>query len=77
MQALAENDRASVAFITKSYGPDLERCELLCRSLEFLAPGVNHWIIVNRRDRSALLQLETAATRIVTTEEPPPAAASR
>ena len=29
----------SVAFVTKSYAPDLERCELLCRSIELLAPG--------------------------------------
>ena len=30
---------ASVAFVTKAYAPDLERCELLCGSIEVLAPG--------------------------------------
>ena len=65
----AENDRPSVAFVTKSYRPDLERCELLCRSIELLAPGVRHWVIVDRRDRSAFQPLETPSTRIVATEE--------
>jgi hypothetical protein len=59
----------SVAFITKSYTPDLERCELLCRSIELLAPGIQHWIIVDSRDRAAFLGLENPTTRIVTTEE--------
>jgi hypothetical protein len=64
-----DSSKASVAFVTKSDAPDLERCELRCRSLELLARGVNHWIIVDRRDRSAFQPLETAGTRIVTTEE--------
>jgi Family of unknown function (DUF6492) len=59
----------SVAFVTKSYAPDLERCELLCRSIELLAPGARHWIIVDSRDRAAFRGLEDATTRIVTTEE--------
>jgi Family of unknown function (DUF6492) len=59
----------SVAFVTKSYTPDLERCELLCRSIELLARGIHHWIIVDSRDRAAFLGLENATTRIVTTEE--------
>jgi Family of unknown function (DUF6492) len=59
----------SVAFVTKSYTPDLERCELLCRSIELLAPGTRHWIIVDSRDRAAFRGLENGTTRIVTTEE--------
>ena len=59
----------SVAFVTKSYGPDLERCELLCRSVELLAPDTRHWIIVDARDHAAFRGLENARTRIVTTEE--------
>jgi hypothetical protein len=59
----------SVAFVTKSYAPDLERCELLCRSIELLAPATRHWIIVDSRDLSAFRSLENAMTRIVTTEE--------
>jgi Family of unknown function (DUF6492) len=60
---------ASVAFVTKSYAPDLERCELLCRSIERLAPETRHWIIVDKRDRAAFRGLENARTRLVTTEE--------
>jgi hypothetical protein len=60
---------ASVAFVTKSYAPDLERCELLCRSIELLAPGARHWIIVDSRDLAAFRGLANATTRIVTTEE--------
>ena len=59
----------SVAFVTKSYAPDLERCELLCRSIEVLAPGTRHWIIVDSHDLSAFRDLENATTRVVTTEE--------
>ena len=60
---------ASVAFVTKSYVADLERCELLCRSIELLAPSTRHWIIVDARDLAAFRGLEGARTRIVTTEE--------
>jgi Family of unknown function (DUF6492) len=59
----------SVAFVTKSYTPDFERCELLCRSIELLAPGISHWIIVDSRDRATFAGLENATTRVVTTEE--------
>jgi hypothetical protein len=59
----------SVAFVTKSYAPDLERCELLCRSIEKLARGTRHWIIVDSHDLNAFRHLENATTRIVTTEE--------
>ncbi len=60
---------ASVAFVTKSYEPDRERCELLCQSIELLAPETRHWIIVDSRDLAAFRGLENARTRIVTTEE--------
>lgn len=59
----------SVAFVTKSYAPDLERCELLCRSIELLAPEIRHLIIVDARDRAAFRGLENATTDVVTTEE--------
>jgi hypothetical protein len=59
----------SVAFVTKSYAPDLERCELLCRSIEVLAPSTRHWIIVDSRDLKAFRSLESPTTQVVTTEE--------
>jgi hypothetical protein len=42
---------------------------LLCRSIQELAPGTRHWIIVDSRDRAAFRGLKNARTRIVTTEE--------
>lgn len=59
----------SIAFVTKSYEPDRARCELLCRSIEQLAPGAHHWIIVDARDRPAFRSLEGPSTRVITTEE--------
>jgi hypothetical protein len=59
----------TLAFVTKSYAPDLERCELLCRSIELLAPSIGHWIIVDARDRDAFRHVESSTTRIMTTEE--------
>jgi hypothetical protein len=59
----------SIAFVTKSYEPDRTRCELLCRSIELLAPAARHWIIVDRQDLRAFRALERANTRVVTTEE--------
>jgi hypothetical protein len=59
----------SIAFVTKSYEPDRARCELLCRSIELLAPGAHHWIIVDARDLPAFRSLEGPSTRVVTTEE--------
>jgi hypothetical protein len=59
----------SVAFVTKSYAPDRERCELLCRSIRLLAPQLHHWIIVDRRDLTVFRPLDGPRTSIVTTED--------
>jgi hypothetical protein len=32
--------------VTVSYGPDRDRCALLSRSLDALAPSVAHWIVL-------------------------------
>lgn len=59
----------SIAFVTKSYEPDRTRCELLCRSIDLLAPGSFHWIIVDARDRQAFRSLEGPNRRVILTEE--------
>jgi Family of unknown function (DUF6492) len=59
----------SIAFVTKSYEPDRTRCELLCRSIDLLAPGSFHWIIVDARAREAFRSLEGPSTRIVVTQD--------
>jgi hypothetical protein len=65
----ATKDNApSVAFVTVSYGPDRERCELLCRSLDELAPSSEHLIIVDRADLPQFHDMESGRRRVVTTE---------
>jgi hypothetical protein len=59
----------SVAFVTVSYGPDRDRCVLLCRSLDALAPGANHLIIVDRADLPLFRDLESGSRRVVATED--------
>ena len=51
---------ASVAFVTVSYAPDRDRCAFLSRSLDALAPSVEHYIVVDRADRGFRLAREQA-----------------
>jgi Family of unknown function (DUF6492) len=59
----------SVAFATISYGPDRDRCALLCRSLDTFAPSVEHWIVVDRADLPLFRSLQTNRTTLLTTED--------
>ena len=60
----------SVAFVTVSYGPDRDRCRLLCRSLDALGPPKSgHLIIVDRADLAQFSELETGSRRIIATED--------
>ena len=60
----------SVAFVTVSYGPDRDRCGLLCRSMDALAPATSdHVIIVDRADLPQFRELESGHRRIVATED--------
>ena len=60
----------TVAFVTVSYGPDRDRCRLLCRSMDALAPAVSdHVIIVDRADLPKFRELESGRRRIVATED--------
>ena len=67
---------ASLAFVTVSYAPDLDRCALLCRSLERSRPGVEHWIVVDRSDLQRSASLQNSRTTLVTTEDVLPLGAS-
>jgi hypothetical protein len=60
---------ASVAFATISYGPDRERCALLCRSLDAFASSVEHWIVVDGADLPLFRSLQTNRTTLLTTED--------
>lgn len=59
----------SIAFITPSYGPDLGRCEILVESVRRFAADVNHYIVVDRQDRSIFAHLAGPRTIIVPSEE--------
>ena len=59
----------TVCFVTVSYGPDRDRCALLNRSLELLAPSVEHYVIVDRADRRLFEGLRGTRTTLLTTEE--------
>ena len=58
------------AIITPSYGPDFERCRLLCESVGRHVTGdFHHYLIVDARDRSAFRALENRWTTVLTVEE--------
>jgi hypothetical protein len=60
---------ASVAFVTASFAPDRDRCALLSRSLDALAPSVQHYIVVDEADRRYFASLESSRTTLLTKEE--------
>lgn len=55
-------DRAlSTAVITASYAPDLERCRLLCETMDRFVTGVGtHYLLVEHRDVALFRQFESA-----------------
>ena len=58
----------SLAFVTPSYPPDLERCALLVRSLDRFGPNFRHYIIVDRADMAAFAHLASARTILIEAE---------
>ena len=54
--------------MTPTYWRDLAQCELLAESLDRFAPHVPHYLIVDRRDRSAFSHLERGKRRLVESE---------
>jgi hypothetical protein len=58
----------SLAFVTPSYPPDLERCALLVESLDRFGPGFKHYIIVDRADMPVFAHLASARTILVEAE---------
>jgi hypothetical protein len=64
---IEKRDR-SFAVVTPTYLPDLARCELLAESLDRVAPQVNHYLIVDRRDRPAFAHLQRGRRRIIDSE---------
>ena len=58
----------SLAFITPSYPPDLERCALLVESLDRFGPAFKHYIIVDRADMPLFAPLASARTILIEAE---------
>jgi len=58
----------SFAIVTPTYLPDLARCELLAESLDRVAPHVTHYLVVDRRDRSAFEHLARGRRQLIESE---------
>lgn len=57
------------AIVTPSYGPDFERCQLLCRSIDRHVSGpFHHYLIVDTRDRRRFLELSGPRTTVLAVE---------
>lgn len=59
----------TVAFVTVSYGPDRDRCALMRRSVEALAPAISHLIVVDRADLPMFRRFQDKQTTVVATED--------
>lgn len=57
-----------MSLITPSYGPDFERCRLLCESVDRFARNTTHYLVVDRRDERLFTPLGSPLRRIVTVE---------
>jgi len=56
-------------FVTPSYRGDFERCKLLCESTtRFLPSGVEHLLLVDRRDLSMFKPLQNRTVRVIEAE---------
>lgn len=58
----------TLAFVTPSYPPDLERCALLVTSLDRFGSQFKHYIIVDRADMPAFAHLASARTILIEAE---------
>ncbi|UUR06970.1 DUF6492 family protein [Sphingomonas glaciei] len=59
----------SVAFVTPTFSPDLERCELLVRSLDKFAPQTPHYLIVDSFEIPLFRHLQSSRTVLLPAEE--------
>jgi Family of unknown function (DUF6492) len=58
----------SLAFVTPSYPPDLERCALLVESLDRFGPEFKHYVIVDRADMPSFAYLASHRTILIEAE---------
>lgn len=55
----------TLAFVTPSYGPDFERCQLLVNSLDIFARDFTHYLIVDAPDVPQFQRLQSPRTRVI------------
>lgn len=66
MPAPAKVGDARAVMVTASYGPDFERCRLLCETADTHVTGMaHHYILVEGRDVALFRQLETSKRTVV------------
>jgi hypothetical protein len=58
-----------ISFVTPTYRPDLERCELLVESMERFAADYTHYLIVDHADVQAFRHLRNHRTILIESEE--------
>ena len=63
-----EGREQSLAVVTPTYLPDLRRCELLSESIDRCVPDIQHYLIVDRRDRSAFGHLKGRRRDLIDSE---------
>ena len=62
----ATDRRATSAIVTPSYGPDFERCRLLCETLDRFVTGFDrHYLLVEHRDVALFRSLESPRRIVV------------
>ena len=62
--------KPSLCFVTLSHRSDLERCELLVRSMDrHVAQGTPHYLVVDRRDRRGFRHFNTGNRTVLCVED--------
>ncbi len=62
-------NQSKFGIVTPSYAPDFARCQTLCWSIDkFVAPDINHYIVVDRQDYQLFSQLAGPRRKIITKE---------
>ncbi|WP_120716549.1 DUF6492 family protein [Tsuneonella amylolytica] len=62
-------DDTTLCFVTPSFSRDLERCRLLVESRRACAPGIDHYLVIDKPDLSLFAELADRHTIIVDSRE--------
>ena len=71
---MLETQATSWAFVTPSYSGDLQRCNLLCRSMDaFLTGNWHHYVVVDRPHFALFKHLQSPRRSVLLTDDVMPA----